>query len=74
MRSLVIAIAVTAVLGLGGAFAWRAEAANPSGAFPPAAQLTPIHKAACVGYGGYCPPGRHRVCGPYGYNCWCAPC
>jgi hypothetical protein len=33
---------------------------------------TPIHQAACRGFGPYCPPGFSRVCGPY--RCWCAPC
>ncbi|MGA3310934.1 MAG: hypothetical protein ABSD08_20330 [Xanthobacteraceae bacterium] len=38
-----------------------------------AQNATPIHKAACGGvWGRWCPPGRHRVCGPY--RCWCAPC
>jgi hypothetical protein len=33
---------------------------------------TMIHKTACFGFGRWCPPGFHRVCGPY--RCWCAPC
>jgi hypothetical protein len=33
---------------------------------------TPIHRAACGGFGPYCPPGTTRVCGPY--RCWCRPC
>ena len=38
-----------------------------------AQNATMIHKAACNGFWGrWCPPGRHRVCGPY--RCWCAPC
>jgi hypothetical protein len=37
-----------------------------------AQNATIIHKAACFGWGRWCPPGRHRVCGPY--RCWCAPC
>jgi len=37
-----------------------------------AQNATPIHKAACGGWGPYCPPGRVRRCGPY--RCWCAPC
>ena len=32
---------------------------------------TPIRQAACGGWGRWCPPGRHRVCGPM--RCWCAP-
>jgi hypothetical protein len=37
-----------------------------------AQNATIVHKAACFGFGRWCPPGRHRVCGPY--RCWCAPC
>lgn len=37
-----------------------------------AQNATIIHKAACRGFGRWCPPGRHRVCGPA--RCWCAPC
>jgi hypothetical protein len=33
---------------------------------------TPIDKAACRGFGAYCPPGTVRRCGPY--RCWCARC
>jgi Spy/CpxP family protein refolding chaperone len=33
---------------------------------------TPIKKAACGGWGPYCPPGTTRQCGPY--RCWCARC
>jgi hypothetical protein len=33
---------------------------------------TPIEKAACRGFGRYCPPGFVRACGPY--RCWCRPC
>ena len=37
-----------------------------------AQNATPIHQAACGGWGRWCPPGQHRVCGPA--RCWCAPC
>jgi len=37
-----------------------------------ARNATPIHQAACGGWGRWCPPGLHRVCGPA--RCWCAPC
>jgi hypothetical protein len=37
-----------------------------------AQKATPIHQAACGGWGRWCPPGLHRVCGPA--RCWCAPC
>ncbi|WP_457795781.1 hypothetical protein [Methylocystis sp. S23] len=33
---------------------------------------TPIEKAACQGWGRWCPPGFVRACGPY--RCWCRPC
>ena len=74
MRQFVIAAAAVATIALGGAVAWQASAAAPSAAAPQARPYTPIHPAACVGRNVDCPPGRHRVCGPYGRNCWCAPC
>jgi hypothetical protein len=37
-----------------------------------AQNATIVHKAACFGWGRWCPPGRRHVCGPY--RCWCAPC
>jgi hypothetical protein len=37
-----------------------------------AQNATIIHKAACVGFGRWCPPGMRRVCGPY--RCWCRRC
>lgn len=33
---------------------------------------TPLHKAACRGFGPYCPPGTTRVCGRW--RCFCRPC
>lgn len=54
-------------------------AANAQTQVPGAASLhaqiqnaTPIHTAACRGWGPYCPPGTTRRCGPY--RCWCARC
>jgi hypothetical protein len=29
-------------------------------------------KAACFGWGPFCPPGWVRACGPW--RCWCRPC
>jgi hypothetical protein len=29
-------------------------------------------KAACWGWGPFCPPGWVRACGPW--RCWCRPC
>jgi hypothetical protein len=46
--------------------------AQTQGAFSLNAQATIIHKAACGGWGHWCPPGSVRRCGPY--RCWCAPC
>jgi hypothetical protein len=37
-----------------------------------AQNATIIHKAACGGFGRWCPPGRRHVCNPW--HCWCAPC
>jgi hypothetical protein len=37
-----------------------------------AKNATPIVKAACQGFGPYCPPGYVRACGPY--RCWCRRC
>jgi len=37
-----------------------------------AQNATIIHKTACGGFGRWCGPGMHRVCGPA--RCWCAPC
>jgi len=37
-----------------------------------AKNYSPVETTACYGLGPYCPPGRHRVCGPY--RCWCARC
>ena len=31
-----------------------------------------VEKAACFGWGPFCRPGRHWVCGPR--HCWCARC
>ena len=31
-----------------------------------------VRRAACWGWGPYCPPGTVRRCGPY--RCWCARC
>jgi hypothetical protein len=74
VRNLIIAVAVTATVALGGALAWQAKAAAPASPVPLAGPYTPIHPAACAGPNVDCAPGRHRVCGPYGQHCWCAPC
>ncbi len=74
MRKLIIAVAVTATVALGGAFAWQASAAAPAAPVPQAAPYSPIHLAACGYRGAHCGPYSHWVCGPYGHNCWCARC
>ena len=69
-----LAITLAAAALMLGSLAWSADAQTQGAASIHAqAQIaTPIHKAACGGPGRYCPPGRHRVCGPA--RCWCAPC
>ncbi|MGB6542577.1 MAG: hypothetical protein WBF03_17115 [Xanthobacteraceae bacterium] len=74
MRKLTIPLAAAA-LALG-AMALSASAQNQQ---PGAASLhaqaqkaTPIHQAACRGFGRHCLPGSRWVCGPA--HCWCAPC
>ena len=75
MRKIIAAVAITAAVALGGAFFSQAQASAVAGAIPLDTQASqPIHPAACRGRGPFCPPGRHRVCGPYGHRCWCAPC
>jgi hypothetical protein len=37
-----------------------------------AQNFTPIHKAACQGWGPWCGPGYVRAC-RWG-RCWCRPC
>ena len=74
MRKLMVAAAMAATLAMGGAFAWQASAATPAAPVPVAVPSAPVHQAACVGRNVDCPPGQHRVCGPEGHRCWCAPC
>src|SRR5579862_17934 len=49
MRTLIIAIAVTATVALGGALAWQARAAAPASPVPAAGPYTAVHPAACNG-------------------------
>jgi hypothetical protein len=65
------AAAALFVLGTMGA-AVNAQTQGAGSLNAQAQSATIIHKAACFGWGRWCPPGRHRVCGPY--RCWCAPC
>jgi hypothetical protein len=65
LAAMAFALGATALVANGqtqGAATIHAQAQN----------ATPIHQAACGGWGRWCPPGRHRVCGPM--RCWCAPC
>ena len=67
-------VTVAAALFVLGAMALSANA-QTQGANALNAQgqnATIVHKAACFGFGRWCGPGFHRVCGPY--RCWCAPC
>jgi hypothetical protein len=73
MRNLTTLMAAVLMLGM------MAIAANAQTQAPGAAGIqaqiknyTPIEKAACGGWGPYCPPGTTRRCGPY--RCWCAAC
>ena len=73
-----LAITFAAAALMLASMAWTADAQTQSagaGSFHALARnMTPIvTEVACNGFWGpWCPPGRHRVCGPY--RCWCAPC
>ena len=76
MRKLAMTLAATAfVLG---SMALAAQAQTPqrgaASIHALAENATPlVTQAACNGrWGPWCPPGRHRVCGPF--RCWCARC
>ena len=74
MRKLVIAM-TSAVFVLGSMVITaqaQTQAQGAAGLHAQAQNATPIQKAACGGWGPYCPPGTIRRCGPY--RCWCAPC
>ena len=76
MRKLAIAIGVSVTMLLAGGMAWKADAMTwRSGTWnlpATAKNYSPVETTACYGWGPYCLPGRHRVCGPY--RCWCARC
>jgi hypothetical protein len=75
MRKLTMTLTAAALM-----LGTMAIAANAQIQAPGAANLhaqiqnaTPLTtKAACNGWGPYCPPGTIRRCGPY--RCWCARC
>ncbi len=71
MKTLTMTLAAAFALGTM-ALAANAQTQGAATIHAQAQNATPIHKAACGGWGRWCPPGRHRVCGPM--RCWCAPC
>jgi hypothetical protein len=71
MRKVTLTLAA-ALFVLGSAAMANAQTQGAASLNAQARNATIIHKAACGGWGRWCPPGRHRVCGPY--RCWCAPC
>jgi hypothetical protein len=72
MRKLSITLAAVAFALSVTALAVNAQTQGASTLNAQVNNATMIHKAACFGYGRWCPPGSRRVCGPY--RCWCAPC
>ncbi len=72
MRKLTMTF-TAAVLMLGTtAIAANAQSQGAASLHAQIKNATPIHEAACRGFGPYCGPGFTRVCGPY--RCWCRPC
>ena len=71
MRKITMTLAA-AVFVLGSMALASAQTQAPGASNIQAQAQTSVHKAACFGWGRWCPPGRHRVCGPY--RCWCAWC
>jgi len=66
---------VAAVFVVGAtALSVQAQTAAPgaAGINAQAQTATIIHKAACNGWGRWCPPGRRHACDAF--HCWCAPC
>jgi hypothetical protein len=74
IRKLTIALAVAALVLGSMVLSASAQTQQPGAASlqAQARNATPIHEAACRGFGRHCPPGSHWVCGPM--RCWCAPC
>jgi len=74
MRRFVLTVSAAA-LALGSmAFSASAQTQQPGAASMHALSqnATPIHQAACRGFGRYCGPGFTRVCTRW--RCWCRPC
>jgi hypothetical protein len=74
MQKLTMTLAAAALMLGSMAVAAHAQflAAGAAGLHAKVQNATPIDKAACRGYGTFCPPGTVRRCGPY--RCWCARC
>ena len=72
MRKLTTTLAAAAFALGAMALAATAQTQGAAAIHAQAQNATPIHQAACGGWGRWCPPGLHRVCGPA--RCWCAPC
>ncbi len=74
MRKITMTLAAAVfVLGSMAVASAQTQAPGAASLHGQAQNATMIHKAACNGHWGrWCPPGRHRVCGPY--RCWCRPC
>ncbi len=75
MRKLGVAVAMAALLLIGGSVAWKAEATSAvtSETLPALVKkFSLVEKAACSGWGRHCPPGYTWVCRPV--RCWCRPC
>jgi hypothetical protein len=73
MRKLTMTLSAAALmLGTMAIAANAAPSQNASSFRIQIQNATPIEKAACRGFGRYCPPGFVRACGPY--RCWCRPC
>jgi hypothetical protein len=72
MRKLSITLAAAALALSMTALTVNAQSQGASTLNAQVQNATIIHKAACFGFGRWCPPGMTRVCGPY--RCWCRPC
>ncbi len=72
MGKLTITFAATALLLGSVALTAQAQTLGAGSINAQAQNATIIHRTACFGFGRWCGPGMHRVCGPY--RCWCAPC
>jgi len=72
MGKLAITFAAAALLLGSVALTAQAQTQGAGSINAQAQNATIIHKAACFGWGRWCPPGTRHVCGPY--RCWCAPC